>query len=56
MNVLIRTNVVDGGINSYWLGKEDVSIESEGFLVAAREQALSTNTIIHLHNYDVSPS
>ena len=42
-------------MSSYWLAKGDLSIESEGFLVATREQVLSTNAIIHLHNHDVSP-
>ena len=48
-------NVWGGDMSSYWLAKGDLSIESEGFLVAAREQALSTNAIIHLHSHNVSP-
>jgi len=40
-------NVWDAGMSSYWLAKGDLSIESEGFLTAAREQALSTNAVIH---------
>ena len=40
----------------YWLNKGDLSIESEGFLLAAQEQSLSTRVMVTVYGTNVSIS
>ena len=43
-------SVCDTDLSFNWLTKGDLSIESEGFLCAAQEQALSTRAVMQVYN------
>ena len=48
--IIIITTIIVLFISFNWLTKGDLSIESEGFLCAAQEQALSTRAMMQVYS------
>ena len=49
------TSIIDQSTSFKWLTHGDLSVESEGFLIAAQDQALTTRAIQHLFSSTQSP-